>query len=919
MRTFLEYVAKDIVNKYGGELSTTAVVFPNKRAALFLNEYLATLYGKPLWSPVYITISDLFRKHSSLIVGDPIKLVCELYKSYMKVTKSDETLEHFYGWGQIMLADFDDIDKNLADPELVFRNVYSLRELDDSSYLNEQQKAAIVKFFGNLTNDKTELKERFLKMWNNLYEIYLDYNERLAVQGLAYEGALYRKVVNDKTIDFGYDRYLFVGFNLLQRVEKKLFELLKKENKARFYWDFDLSYISPDKEDIMSSEAGYFISQYLSTYPNELDINDENIYSNYNKEKRITYLSAPTENIQARYVGEWLSEDSYRRIKVGRKTAVVMCNESLLQTVVHCIPQEVEKVNITTGYPLSQTLFGSLLISNSDYRKSDSKDTETLLVHLLEKLNEYSSQHNEKLTQSPLLAESLFKSYTIVNRLIDVLREDELDIDIVTLRRLLRQIVKTTTIPFHGEPAEGVQIMGVLETRNLDFDNVLVLSCNEGNMPKGDNETSFIPYNVRKAHGLTTIDHKVAIYSYYFYRLIQRAKDISITYCTATEGVRTGEMSRFMLQLLVKSCHSIDRKTLIPGQDTVKINIAKINKTDTVMERLLDRFDVSRRKNYDGSSLLTPSALNKYMRCQLAFYFSYVAGLKEIDEEDAEEVDSIVFGNLFHASAQKIYEDEINAHGTIMDSSNLDSLLKNDAYIERVIRETFNESILKKYEGEAVSYNGLQLINFNVIKTYIKQLIEIDKKIAPFTILGLERDVVAYITINVKGKELFKSSIGGRVDRIDSIVGENRIRIIDYKTGRKEIESPMSCVDDIFSIDTDIRKSHPDYYLQSMLYACIVKNNKKINVSGNMVSPSLLFIQHASAEDYDPTLLFARRENGRVAEKYPVYDIEDYSEGFMSHIDTLLSQIFDQSIAFNATKDITRCQYCPYAQLCGKA
>lgn len=923
MRTFLEYVAEDIVGKYGSDLSHTAVVFPNKRAALFLNEYLARQYDKPLWSPVYITISDLFRKHSSMIVGDSIKLVCELYKSYKQVTKSDETLDHFYGWGQVMLADFDDIDKNMANPGLIFHNVEDLRELDDVSYLNEQQKAAIVKFFGNVTTGKTELKERFLKIWNKLYEIYLDFNERLEKQGLAYEGGLYRKVVGDETVNFKYDRYLFIGFNLLQKVERQLFDSLKKEGKAKFYWDFDKSYISPKNECLVNNEAGYFISQYLSTYPNELDIDNADIYSNYNKKKKITYLSAPTENIQARYVGKWLSADNCSRSKAGRKTAVVMCNEGLLQTVVHCIPEEVEKVNITTGYPLSQTPFGSLLISNSDYRKSGSKDAKAILAQLLEELNKYSSQQNEKLTKDPLLAESLFKSYTIVNRLIDVLREEELYIDAITLRRLLRQIVNTTSIPFHGEPAEGVQIMGVLETRNLDFDNLLILSCNEGNMPVGCNETSFIPYNVRKAHGLTTTDHKVAIYAYYFYRLIQRANDISITYCTATEGVNTGEMSRFMLQMAVESCHSIARKALIPGQDTAKKNIVEINKTDSVMERLLDRFDICRCKNQDNIALITPSALNKYMRCQLAFYFSYVAGIKEFEEKNEDEIDAVEFGNLFHDSAHKIYKDEINAHGAIIDRSNLESLLKDDVYIERIIRETFNENILKSTKGVVTSsYSGMQLITFNVIKTYIRQLISVDKEFAPFTIFGLEQDVVTPITIRVNGEIFFMSTIGGRVDRIDMItddMGQNRTRIIDYKTGSKQIEIPLEAIDDIFAIDTNFTKSHPDYYLQSMLYASIVKNNKEINKFGNMVSPALLFIQHSMAENYDPTLLFVHRTNGKVTEKIPIYDIGNYTDNFMRAIDKLLSEIFDQSIAFTPTYDITHCQYCPYAQICGKA
>jgi hypothetical protein len=355
MKTFLEYVADDIISKYGTDLSRTAVVFPNKRASLFLNEALVRCASKPVWAPVYITISELFRQHSTLQVADPIKLVCDLHRSYTEITGFEEsnTLDHFYGWGQLLITDFDDIDKNMAPADKVFANLRDIREFDDVSYLSDEQKAIIRKFFANFSDDhNTLLKERFLRLWSHIGDIYHTFNERLASQGLAYEGALYRQVAEDTGQVFQYDHYLFIGFNLLQVVEQRLFKHLRDEGKARFYWDFDHYY--------MNSEAGHFIGQYLEDFPNELPTDNDDIYRNFQQPKSIDIISASTEDIQARYVSQWLQEGS--RIKDGRRTAIVLCNEGLLQTVVHQLPDVVGHVNITTGYPLQQTPVASLIL-----------------------------------------------------------------------------------------------------------------------------------------------------------------------------------------------------------------------------------------------------------------------------------------------------------------------------------------------------------------------------------------------------------------------------------------------------------------------------------------------------------------------------------------------------------------------------
>lgn len=637
MKSFLTYVAQDIIQKYGNNLSDIAIVFPNKRASLFLNEQLARLVSHPLWSPTYITISDLFRQHTTLKVGDPIKLVCNLHKSFVECTGIEETLDHFYGWGQLLIADFDDVDKNMASARQLFANLSDIHELDDVSYLTEEQKEIIKKFFSNFSDDhNTELKKRFLQLWSHFYDIYTNFNQRLEAQNLAYEGALYRRVVEDESLEFRHKKYLFVGFNMMQCVEQKLCSRLQKEGKAAFYWDFDKYYMKD------GNEAGYYIRQLMSAFGNELDyLSDTELYDSFDSTKDITYISAPTDNIQARYIHSWLMQNE--RYKQGRSTAIVLADESLLPTVIHSLPEEVESVNITLGYPLQQTPFYSLIQTLTDlqtlgydkdrdcyrlryvnyvlrhpYAQYISSAYAELMGELHDKkiffpsrkwlcqkedegleilFQEMSSGENFNLSlvqylldvlknigtqartlDDPLFQESLFRTYTLVNRLHELIQSGDLIVDIITLQHLLLQLMQTTTIPFHGEPAEGIQIMGVLETRNLDFDHIIVLSASEGNLPKGVNDSSFIPYSLRKAYGLTTVDNKVAIFSYYFHRMLQRSADITLTYNNSTEDGHTGEMSRFMLQLLVESKHQVKTAALSSGQVPLPPDQKKIEK-----------------------------------------------------------------------------------------------------------------------------------------------------------------------------------------------------------------------------------------------------------------------------------------------------------------------------------------------------
>ena len=488
-----------------------------------------------------------------------------------------------------------------------------------------------------------------------------------------------------------------------------------------------------------------------------------------------------------------------------------------------------------------------------------------------------------------LATESLFRVYTVLNRLTDLVDSGALKVDIITLQRLVTQVIQSTTIPFHGEPAEGIQIMGVLETRNLDFDHVLMLSCNEGNMPRGVSDTSFIPYSIRKAYGLTTVDHKVAIYEHYFHRLLQRAKDVTLVYNNATNDGQTGEMSRFMLQQMVEREKPIHYQTLQAGQLTAPRRPLAILKTDKVMEVMKDRFSTEK-----GG--ISPTAISTYQRCQLRFFYHYVGNLIEPDDNDEDLIDNRIFGNIFHKAAQNLYEQLKTLTGNHITALAINDLLKSEVEIEQKVDEAFMTELFKITDPnrKIPALDGLQLINREVIIKYIRQLLEADRKLAPFSILGLEKPVEMPLDWTI---------IRGYIDRLDCITdpetGEDVVRVVDYKTGAKK-QKDLPDVAAIF--DPANVKDHSDYYLQAFLYSHIVRQQANLPVS-----PALLFIQHAGSEQYDPTLKLG---------KDPVRDIATISNEFMQLLTEKMSEIFCQDLAFSPTEDHDRCSTCPYQMLC---
>lgn len=963
MQTFLQLVAQDLYPKIGNDLSRVAIVFPNKRASLFFNEYLAMQSDRPIWSPAYVSISELFRQLSPWKSGDPIRLVCELYKVFREETRSEETLDDFYFWGELLISDFDDVDKNLVDADRLFSNLQDLKNImDDYDFLDSEQEEAIRQFFQNFSIERrTQLKEKFISLWDKLGDIYHHYRRNLEELGIAYEGMMYRYVMEELQPDkLKYEHYVFVGFNVLNKVETKFFERLREAGKALFYWDYDVFYTRLPRENTppYTHEAGEFILRNLKIFPNELP---EAVFDTLRKPKNVRFISAPTENAQARYLPEWIRSVTKRDLPETpvkeKENAVVLCNEALLLPVLHSIPPEVKNVNITMGFPLAQTpvySFVSALIElqTTGYRRDTGRyqyeAVQSVLKHPYTRQLSTSAESLEKqLTRdnrffplpselkqdvfleqmftpktgisalcqyltdmlrevavlyrqeqetddifNQLYRESLFKSYTLINRLLNLIDNGELNIQIDTLRRLLCRLLATSNIPFHGEPAIGMQVMGVLETRNLDFRNLIMLSLNEGQLPKAGGDSSFIPYNLRKAFGMTTIEHKNALYAYYFYRLIQRAENVTLLYNTASEGLNRGEMSRFMLQFLVESPHSISREYLEAGQSPQSGREIRVEKTPEIITRMYERYDVNRHPK----SLFSPSALNTYLDCRLKFYYRYVAGLKAPDEVSAE-IDSALFGTIFHRAAELVYKD-LTANGKEIRKEDLDQVLRNDIKLQNYVDIAFKEEFFHVALTEKPEYNGTQLINAKVITSYLRQLLRNDLQYAPFFMEGMEKKVTEIIEIETSQGKL-ALNIGGTIDRIDS--KDDTLRIVDYKTGG----SPKT-PENIKQLFTPA-DGRPNYIFQTFLYASIMCRKQSLKVA-----PSLLYIHRAASETYSPVI-----EMGEARQpKIPVNNFAFYEDEFRERLQTLLQEIYNPEEAFTQTEDTKKCEFCDFRELC---
>lgn len=962
---FLSLVAEDLMNKFGNDLSRVAVVFPGKRARLFFNNYLCEYSDEPIWAPQYLSIDELFRKASDWQIADSIKLVCELYHAYIEIynrqanTPSTETLDEFYFFGEILLNDFDDIDKNLVNTRSLFGNLQDLDQLrDDFSHLNESQITVLMRYFKNVFQGSSSLQTAFWSIWNILGEVYLTFKENLQQAGVAYPGMLMRAVIENEKSEFPYEHYVFVGFNVLNNCEEKLFRHLK--HKASFYWDFDNYYLNPEQE--MFNEAGRFIRKNIETFGSALAPEK---FDNFKVRKpQIRILTSSSESGQSTYINPWLDELNLPAEFAAPDSAIVLCNEQILPVVMHSIsPHKVENVNITMGFPITQTpicsflqvlaemqvkgavesskafrykyvlpvlrhpytqavfpkakeVENTLLQGNIFFPTLDVLLDKTLftyaattldlakyLLHLTELAGYFYKKQNKEDTYAGLYQESIFRAYQIINRLKGLIDSGELQIDKTTLLRLMRKLFSSTSVPFHGEPVKGLQVMGILETRTLDFKNLLLLSVNEGFMPGSNNDNTFIPQFFRKHFGMSTIEHQDAIYAYYFYRLIQRAERVTFIYNTDKTQTGKAEISRFLLQLLVDPQLNIERYTLQSAIKPLQTQPIEVTKTKTLLQKIRNQFD---RKTNPQAQRLSPSALNIFIDCPLRFYLQYIEGLRSKDELN-DELDVSVFGTIFHRSAELLYRQignlkdeketafDINQFAPfLVKKEYFDIYLKNPQLIEKIVSKAFSEEYFKNKDVSLKNYNGEQLINFRVIKHMLNRLITFDIKQTPFYISGLEKRFYADFELSEANAVL---SIGGIIDRLEEKDGT--VRILDYKTGGSA--KPYKEMSDLF-VQKDNRASH---IFQTFTYSSVlIKNGIE-----KPIIPSLLYMQEAGKDDYSAVIQYEKED---IVDFHPLHPL------FEELLTKKLSELFDKNIPFTQTSALTKCSYCDFKGLCNR-
>ena len=977
----MEPFLKQVAGRYFGQAhppdghplppGDTCFIFPNKRAQVFFRKYLQDTVrggGVPIFAPEMLEIRDFLFRLGGTKATDRVTLLLELYPCYKALYPAAEPLDEFIFWGDVLLGDFDDVDKYLVDADRLFTNVADLKSLqDDFSYLTGRQREAILHFVGNfrsggaLTVDLDAahpgVKERFLRIWNLLLPLYHAFRARLEEKGMAYEGMIYRRVVErmrtegtaavlaEAFPDAGC--FVFVGLNALSSCERAVLRRLRDLGKASFCWDFPGELIRDPQ-----NKSSLYMRQNLDEFPPAFTPDPEGLPL-----PEVEVVSAPSAVAQAKVVPSLLGE--------AGEAAVVLPDESLLEPLLQAVPPSFSGINVTMGYPMRSTaLYGFLstlaamqlhlrrspdgwmfyhvqvwsLFSSGIFRHMTAGDEavcakvravkagmkyyipeQDLSGHpLLEALfRPVACQPKEpsaegvramcdylqsviflvagSLREDPGLAVELdfaMEAYKAVGQL----RERRLEILPATFFRLLDNLLSAVSVPFNGEPLAPLQVMGPLETRALDFRRLIILSCNEGVFPRRDVRASFIPPELRKGFDLPSYEYQDAVWSYYFYRMIARAEKVSLVYDSRTEGVRTGEESRFIKQLEYHFNLPVRRRFVVAEARSGGWDDGEIPKTAADLERI-------RTMTYSASSLKT------YLDCPAWFYYAKVAGLKE-EEEVAEDLDAGMIGNVYHATMQALYlgEEAMDPTFPVEDRAAVAALPSplrevSAAYIQSwldrkaALRQRVRSLVLSQLRS--VEVRGRDLVTENVIVRYVQKTLERDLELlrkagtGSFRILGLERCFQM---------EIDSLSFVGYVDRMDSFL-PGEVRIVDYKTGKvtdKDVnigpENAAGVVKALFGPDNADR---PKIAFQIFLYdrfAAADPALRGMRLCNAVYQPARLFREPVSAVPVEPSFLALVEER----------------------LHALLSELTDPQVGFRRTEDGKTCAYCPFKMICGR-
>ena len=953
MKSFLYRIAEIYYNQYGSEISRFSFVFPNRRAGLFFRRYLTTITDKNIFSPEILTINECFSAASSWQTADRLSNLFRLFRIYKEQSASDETFDNFIFWGEMLLSDFDEIDKYMVDARQIFTNINELKEIDQVfNTLTDNQIAAIQEFWKSFLPVKEgNTSAQFVATWKILYQVYETFQRELKAEGLATEGMICRNVVErlerKEEVEHLTDKqFVFIGFNALNVCEKRLMVGLQKLGIADFYWDYEA-------EELRASDnpASQFYKQNTTVFPSKFEL-ETFVDSISNKD--IELISVPSAIFQTKQIYNILN-DIYpptKNIDSWINTAIVLPDENLLTPLLHSIPEQIAKVNVTMGFPLSGTPVSSLIEHIFELQRRVSKsgnkvnfyhqtvnnvlnhqyiallcknEIETISSNLVRYnwiyINESELQLNDilitifqqkaskdeflpylieivgmlhrnmqKIAPDNYVLETdfLYQYYSTLNRMWEVMKTlpTGFEMNLDTLMRLIRQLVSGISIPFVGEPLEGLQIMGVLEARGLDFENLIIPSFNEGVFPKKTNSNSFIPYNLRRGFELPTYEHNDAITSYNFYRLIHRAKKIHMLYDSRTDGMSTGEESRFIKQLHFHYGVNIQRKSLTFETAFAPQTEINVEKTDEIMKKL--QLFVAKG---DDAKALSASSIKSYIDCPLMFYLTRIERLETV-EEVSETIEESVFGNLFHATMEYIYQP---FESKLVRSEDLDRLIANSLHIDQLIQKAFCVKYFKKEETSPITLEGNNLLIARVLKKYVLQVLRVDKKYAPFTIIKVEKDCSLEIPTSAG-----LVNIKGFIDRIDE--KEGKVRIIDYKTGQGDLN--FKDMSDIFDHNIEVR---PKHVLQTLLYGLFYEPD----AASKTIVPGIYYMRNLFKEPFETELIQKIDKNNIVIDDFSIVK-EEYTENLIA----CLEEIFDPTVPFFQTEILKTCEYCDYRAIC---
>ncbi len=951
---FLSQVADYLLTHYASNLGDCTVVFPNKRAGLFLKKHLSNKVDKPIWAPKTLSLEEFLFQFSVINKADPLALIFELYESFKIHEKKTEGFETFYFWGEMLLRDFEEIDHYLVNPEQLFKYVKDDRQLSEDFYFLEEEQERIIKnFWQEFLPASTKTQEQFIETWKILNPVYSTFKQRIKHQGIGYTAHIYRELVETiDEIDYAANKPLiFAGFNALTKAEETLIKHFVSSFNAEMIWDIDAYYL-----DDLNQEAGEFLRKYQKdqvlgpSFPAVLpDL--------INTKKEVTATGVSLEIGQSKLVGEQIDQLLDQGVATD-EIVIVLPQDYLLFPVLNAIPEKVDKLNVTMGYPLKDTPLYGLLesaielqehislsptnglsfyhrpvldILSHPYLYKQEKDPLDRFVHEVKKKNqirifqkEIQKLHStilnvifvqvqggvgittylkniisvlgeQVIERFGLEKEYLYHFQQLIGRLAEILERQTTVIDTKTFKSLFKKAAKTIKIPFSGEPVEGLQVMGVLETRNLDYRHVFMLNMNEDIFPSSHRTGSFIPYRIRKAFELPTFETQDSIYAYLFYRLFQNATSLSFYFNMFADFGLSGEVSRFIRQIELESKLEIKWKKLSNSIQVKEIQPITIQTTSEVLKKLAIYTDQVPAKD---QRRLSASALNIYMDCKLKFYFRYVLRLFSGDEI-SDDLDARHFGNALHKTLEYLYLDTLKEKGSrIVDHNDFFRLESSvDGAIEKAFKAEFGMNEKKRFE-----FKDRNVVMADIIRRFVKRVLELDKEYAPFEIVSLEAEdkYEKFLSIDSNGNRI-KVKLGADIDRVDKKNGS--VRVLDYKTGKDETE--IGEFDNLFQskVATKYKHGRKAGY-QTFFYAWLYASKYGMDQA---IIPGLINIKQFFQSDFD----FRLKRKG-----HPVEDARSHIPVFEQKMKELLGEIYGKESPFDQTDDLTKCAYCDFKGIC---